>query len=467
MMIAVVGDVLLDVDLDGSATRLCPDGPVPVVDVAAVRARAGGAGLVARMLRNDGHQVCLVTALGRDEPGHRLLEQLSGITVVAGPSGSPTPVKTRLRAGGHPVARFDEGCQCRPLPEVTPDMLQALEGAGAVVVADYGRGLTSNRALRTALERLTRDIPVIWDPHPAGADPVPGVAVVTPNHSEASNIAAALSARESAAPFPEAGTDSMAGTGELAGKLLRHWRSRAVLVTQGGQGATLVRESSPAPVQLPAPRTAVADACGAGDKLAASLAVHLMAGGGLEDSCRRAVREASSFLATGGVAALPSAPPPLPFPVQETDALDWIRRVRQNGGTVVATGGCFDLLHAGHARTLAAARALGDCLVVCLNSDASARRIKGASRPIMGEQDRSELLLSLESVDAVVVFDEDTPERCLERLRPDIWVKGGDYDAEQLPESALVESWGGRCLSVPYHPARSTTLLAAALARVG
>jgi len=113
MTIAVVGDVLLDVDLDGSATRLCPDGPVPVVDVTAVRARAGGAGLVARMLRNDGHQVCLVTALGRDEPGHRLLEQLSGITVVAGPSGAPTPVKTRLRAGGHPVARFDEGCQCR------------------------------------------------------------------------------------------------------------------------------------------------------------------------------------------------------------------------------------------------------------------------------------------------------------------------------------------------------------------
>jgi rfaE bifunctional protein nucleotidyltransferase chain/domain len=144
-----------------------------------------------------------------------------------------------------------------------------------------------------------------------------------------------------------------------------------------------------------------------------------------------------------------------------------VRRVRQNGGTVVATGGCFDLLHAGHARTLAAARALGDCLIVCLNSDASARRIKGATRPIMGQQDRSELLLSLESVDAVVVFDEDTPELCLERLRPDIWVKGGDHDATQLPETALVESWGGRCVSVPYHPARSTTRLAAALERVG
>ncbi|HET9348663.1 MAG TPA: adenylyltransferase/cytidyltransferase family protein, partial [Arthrobacter sp.] len=123
--------------------------------------------------------------------------------------------------------------------------------------------------------------------------------------------------------------------------------------------------------------------------------------------------------------------------------------------------------HAGHARTLAAARSLGDCLIVCLNSDASARRIKGASRPIIGQQDRTELLLSLESVDAVLVFDEDTPEKVLDGLRPDIWVKGGDYDSAELPEAALVESWGGRCLVVPYHPVRSTTRLAAALARVG
>ena len=118
MRIVVVGDVLLDVDLDGSATRLCPDAPVPVVDVSTVRSRAGGAGLVARMLANDGHQVCLVTALGNDEPGRRLLAELAGITVIAGPSGSATPVKTRLRAGSHPAVRFDEGCQGCPVPEV-------------------------------------------------------------------------------------------------------------------------------------------------------------------------------------------------------------------------------------------------------------------------------------------------------------------------------------------------------------
>ena len=462
MKIVVLGDVLLDVDLDGTSTRLCPDAPVPVVDVASVRERAGGAGLVARMLANDGHQVCLVTALASDDPGRRLLDELNGITVVAGPSEAPTPVKTRLRAGGHPVARIDEGCHGRPVPAATPTMLHALEGAGAVVVADYGRGLTSNPALRELIGRLAPSIPIVWDPHPAGAQPVRGISVVTPNQSEARAAVAALT--PGPLQGPPAGTS---GPAEMAGTLLRHWHSQAVLVTEGGHGATLVRGSSPAPVQLPAPRLPVADACGAGDRLAASLAVHLMRGGGMEESCRLAVREAAAFLATGGVAALPSAPPPLQFPGKGTEALALVRRVRENGGTVVATGGCFDLLHAGHARTLTAARSLGDCLIVCLNSDASVRQIKGTGRPIIGEQDRMELLLSLECVDAILVFDEKTPAKALERLRPDIWVKGGDYDVTQLPETALVESWGGRCLTVPYHPAHSTTRLAAALARVG
>jgi D-beta-D-heptose 7-phosphate kinase/D-beta-D-heptose 1-phosphate adenosyltransferase len=458
MKIAVVGDVLLDVDLDGSATRLCPDAPVPVVDVSTVRRRAGGAGLVARMLANDGHHVTLVTVLGADGPAGQLKDELSGITVVAGPSGAPTPVKTRVRAGRQPVVRFDEGCGRPPVPEASEAMLRALETADAVIVADYGRGLTANPVLRAGLGRLAGRIPVVWDPHPAGADPVPGVDVVTPNLSEALSAAAA---------GPGGSPGETAEAGEAARILLRRWRSKAVLVTQGEHGATLLRESGPAPVPIPAPRTEVADSCGAGDRLAASLAVHLLAGDGVEESCVLAVREAASFLAAGGVAALASAPAPVRFPADGADALALARRVRAAGGTVVATGGCFDLLHAGHARSLAAARSLGDCLIVCLNSDASARRVKGAARPIINEQDRSELLLALECVDAVLVFSEDTPEACLELLRPDIWVKGGDYDVRELPETALVESWGGRCLTVPYHPARSTSHLADALARVG
>jgi D-sedoheptulose 7-phosphate isomerase len=141
------------------------------------------------------------------------------------------------------------------------------------------------------------------------------------------------------------------------------------------------------------------------------------------------------------------------------DAERVIAQVRASGGSVVATGGCFDLLHAGHVRTLQEARALGDCLVVCLNSDASVRSLKGSDRPLVAEDDRAAVLESLACVDAVVVFDERTPEAVLERLRPDIWAKGGDYEASELPEAKVLERWGGRVVILPYVEGRSTTRL--------
>jgi rfaE bifunctional protein nucleotidyltransferase chain/domain len=144
--------------------------------------------------------------------------------------------------------------------------------------------------------------------------------------------------------------------------------------------------------------------------------------------------------------------------------------VRARGGSVVASGGCFDLLHAGHVATLEAARRLGDCLVVCLNSDASVRALKGPDRPVVSEADRARLLAALECVDAVVVFDEVTPHAVLSWLRPDVWVKGGDYsggaeDAPDLPEAELVARWGGQTVVVPYLDGRSTTRMIAAARR--
>ncbi|MDR6504954.1 PfkB family carbohydrate kinase [Arthrobacter oryzae] len=461
MRIVVVGDVLLDVDVDGEATRLCPDAPVPVVDVSKVQRRAGGAGLVARMLAGDGHNVTLVTVLADDEAALHLERALEGITVVAGSSGAPTPVKTRVRAEGHPVVRFDESCARPPVPPVTPAMLHALERAAVIVVADYGRGLTANQELRTVLAGLAERIPIIWDPHRAGAEPVPGVAVVTPNLAEARSLAGA-----GLRPAGSGAGSDADDVGAVAEALRLRWRSKAVMVTMGGQGALLVYDGGQPALPVPAPKTTVTDPCGAGDRLAASLAVHLLEGHTLDVAAVLAVREAASFLRHGGVAALAGEPKPVRVHGRNTDALALARNVHEAGGIVVATGGCFDLLHAGHTRALAAARSLGDCLIVCLNSDASVRRVKGPDRPILNQEDRAELLLALEFVDAVLVFDEDTPEACLATLRPDLWVKGGDYDVTELPETALVESWGGRCTTVPYHPSRSTTGLADALSRV-
>ncbi|HEU5242514.1 MAG TPA: adenylyltransferase/cytidyltransferase family protein, partial [Ornithinibacter sp.] len=141
----------------------------------------------------------------------------------------------------------------------------------------------------------------------------------------------------------------------------------------------------------------------------------------------------------------------------EGSADDAVVAIRRRGGVVVATGGCFDLLHAGHVSMLEAARALGDGLVVLLNSDESVRRLKGPGRPVHSQQDRARVLLGLSCVDAVVTFDEDDPRQALGSLRPDVWAKGGDYEDADLPEAPLVRSWGGRVVLLPYLSGRSTT----------
>ncbi|MEV8337910.1 D-glycero-beta-D-manno-heptose 1-phosphate adenylyltransferase [Leucobacter sp. NPDC077196] len=450
MKIVVVGDTLLDEDIDGVAERFQPDAPVPVVDVHTRRSRAGGAGLVARMLQHDGHDVHLVTALSADEPAERLRQHLDGVHLVAGLLPAPTPVKTRLRAAGQPVARIDDGCGDPVLPHVTREMLTTIAEADAIIVSDYGRALTAHPEIRVALHRRGTQVPLVWDPHPRGADPVPSARLVTPNLAEAAKAA---------------GTGADAAAAAAAGARLRErWGCSALVITLGSEGALLL-DADHAPALIPARPVDAADACGAGDRFAASVLLALAADAELPNAVRSAVDAAGDFLAAGGVAALGAAG--LPRASASADAFTVAERVRSSGGTVVATGGCFDLLHAGHVRTLTAARALGDCLIVCLNSDDSVRRLKGPERPLISEPDRVELLTALGCVDAVVVFAEDGPQAVLDQLRPDIWVKGGDYSAQSLPETDLVESWGGSVLTLPYHLGRSTTALADAIARVG
>ncbi|WP_144711928.1 PfkB family carbohydrate kinase [Curtobacterium pusillum] len=471
LRIAVVGDTLLDVDVSGTSERLSPDAPVPVVDVRTDDRRAGGAGLVATMLTRDGHDVTLVTVLSDDDRATEIRDLLPGVRVVAGPSGVATPVKTRVRVAEHALVRIDEGCATPPVPEATDAMLAAFEDVDAVVVADYGRGVAAAPALREVLARVAETVPVVWDPHPKGAAPVPGIAVATPNSAEARR-------------FTEITGEGVPFAAEAAAALVEAWGVEAVAVTLGDRGALVAstrgRTGSAGGVPdgasvaldsrfVPAPSVTAGDPCGAGDRLAAGVAVALASGVELADAVAAGVTAASEYLAAGGVTALfaDDGPAPVQVPGADRDALRVVHEVRSAGGTVVATGGCFDLLHAGHARTLSAARALGDCLVVCLNSDDSVRALKGPDRPIMSQDDRVELLLALDCVDAVVVFDEHTPDEALRRFRPDVWAKGGDYTASELPESATLAEWGGRVVTVPFHPGRSTTRLAAALAAVG
>ena len=457
-LVVVVGDALLDIDVEGSSTRLCPDAPAPVVDVAREILRPGGAALAACLAAADGHEVVLVTPLAGDPDADRLVALLEpAVRVVGIPTDGTTPVKRRVRAGGQTLLRLDTGAAGQ-LDERLPDLaVRLLERAAVVLVSDYGRGVSAHAGLRSLLGGRGRP-PVVWDPHPLGAAPVPGVRVVTPNAAEARSMAAALPEPPSLTGPP----DALGGSGVCAEALVAGWAASSVVVTMGARGALLSDGLGP-PVVVPAQAVGHGDTCGAGDRFAARVATVLAVGGSIEQAVTGATAAATAFVAAGGAAGFSlqsrdSGPP-------QDRAAAVVAQVRAAGGTVVATGGCFDLLHAGHVASLTAARGLGDCLVVCLNSDASVRRLKGSRRPVVPEADRVRMLKALSCVDAVVVFDEDSPAQVLDRLRPDLWAKGGDYAQSDLPEAAVLRQWGGQAVVLPYLDGRSTSALVSSITR--
>ncbi|MFC8143949.1 D-glycero-beta-D-manno-heptose 1-phosphate adenylyltransferase [Streptomyces paradoxus] len=446
--LAVVGDVLLDEDIEGVSTRLSPDAPAPVVDVTGDRRHPGGAGLAAALAARGGRDVVLVTALGDDDASEAVRRDLRGrVRLLEIPLNGTLPVKTRVLAGGRPVVRIDRG---GGTPGEPGDAVrEALADAHAVLVADYGRHTAG--ALRPLLEDAARRTPLVWDPHPEGDPPVPGARLVTPNAAEAQAL------------HPGSGGTTLGAYAERGARLAERWRAAGVAVTLGERGVLLARPGSGTPMLVPVPYRAAGDPCGAGDCFAATTAAALADGLLPEEALQRAVAEAAAFVAAGG-AGNPdlwrTEPAPGPGDGPATDAFGLAESVRARGGTVVATGGCFDLVHAGHVGLLESARRIGDCLIVCLNSDASVARRKGPGRPLNPAADRARVLAALGSVDAVVVFGEDTPEAVLARLRPDVWVKGGDYSVQDLPEAEVLRTWGGQAVVLPYLDGRSTTLLA-------
>jgi rfaE bifunctional protein nucleotidyltransferase chain/domain len=440
----VIGDALLDVDVETTATRLVPDTPAPVLAEHSRRARPGGAGLAALLTAQlSGRQVLLVTGVPDDEAGARLADLLpSAVTLVPMRCSGRTPVKTRLRAGGQTVARLDAGSSVLDYDGMPKEACAAVRDAAAVLVADYGGGITAHAPVRDVLTEQAGTSPLVWDPHPRGAAPVPGARLVTPNAREAATL--------SGVPG-----DRLGDRRRQAETLRERWQAAAVAITLGGSGALLTYGDGVAEL-FPTAAQAGRDANGAGDCFAAAALMTLSETGLASEAVAAATETASRYVAADGNLAAVAEDGTA---ASSTATADVVAAVRRRGGTVVATGGCFDLLHAGHVATLTAARSLGDCLVVCVNSDDSVRRLKGPDRPLQSAADRVRVLSALAAVDAVLVFDEETPAAVLSTLRPDVWVKGGDYSAAALPEAELVRSWGGEVVTVPYLTGRSTSRL--------
>lgn len=300
--VAVIGDVLLDRDVIGTADRLAPDAPVPVLTQISQVERPGGAGLAAVFVALAGLDVVLVGAIGENPAGERVRRLLceAGVELLEVEYDGPTPEKIRLRAGDQPLLRLDRGVTQGRLGDPSDAATRAVRKASAVLVSDYGRGVTALPSLRRALAEVAGTVPVVWDPHPKGSTPVPAASLVCPNRTEAAAFAAAHGADLGGGPVPD-----LAAAAAEAKLLCGVWRATAVAVTLGPHGA-VVAEVDGAPVGIPTRAAVGGDTCGAGDRFSAAATLALGQGRPVRDAVAEAVATASSYVAAGGPASLAS-----------------------------------------------------------------------------------------------------------------------------------------------------------------
>lgn len=464
-VVAVVGDAILDRWWMGGSRRLSREAPAPIVELTTQIDAPGGAANTAMNLRAIGAEVRLITVIGTDAAGDRMLELLDSAGVdVTGVLRSPpvrTVTKTRIVADEQVLVRADEN----PLQLATAvhagltsdlgaALARALAGATALVVSDYGSGLL-HEAVASALERMPRPGHVIVDAHDPGSWRWLAADVVVPNAQEAGALLGE--------PLGS-GPERVRAAEASAPRLLDRSGAHAVIVTIDRDGVLLLRRDAD-PLATHAHPVSEKYASGAGDTFTAALTAALAAGASLEDSTRLAQlaadvaieRLGTSVCTSDELAARTVSAPPAVLSAEALAAM--IRHDREHDRTIVFTNGCFDVLHFGHTSYLRQARDLGDRLVVAMNSDASVRRLKGPDRPVNGEADRAAVVAALECVDYVTIFDDDTPIPLLRELRPDVYVKGGDYSPEMLAETEVVRAYGGEVRMVDYVPAHSTTEL--------
>jgi D-beta-D-heptose 7-phosphate kinase / D-beta-D-heptose 1-phosphate adenosyltransferase len=468
--VVVVGDVMLDEWRFTEPRRLSREAPAPVVTLRRREDAPGGAGNTAVNLAALGARPVLVGPLGDDEAGDRVRACLAaaGVTdrTVAAP-GSRTPTKRRVVAADQILlCEEDERAGGPPPAAVLDGMIAALEeavaGAGNPVLAvcDYGLGALDERVRRWLVAHRDAFALVALDAHDLGRWAGLAPTVVTPSYAEASPLLDPL-------PRPAAGDGDRAAVVTAYGaRLLRRTGARIAAVTLDVAGAVvLTADDAYRTDARPAPPS---HCVGAGDAYLAATVLALAAGADVPGAAELAQLAAGTTVAGPGTCvctrsalldAVGRGPDEDTTVVDAATLEEIVRRHRDRGARIVFTNGCFDVLHRGHVGYLTQARELGDVLVVAVNSDASVRRLKGPQRPVNLVEDRVAVLAALSSVDHVVVFEEDSPAALIEAVRPDVYVKGGDYPPEMVPEAPLVRRLHGEVRTLGYVPDRSTSAI--------
>lgn len=461
--VLVLGDVILDRYVIGTAARLSPEAPIPVLRPIRSHVTLGGAANVALNIAALGGRCMLVGVIGDDAAGREvthLLSQAPGIDArLVVLAGRPTTAKTRFMVGSHQLLRLDEETDQAIDTPTAASLLDlvaaALDLAEVVVLSDYAKGVLCDAVLADVIGLARgRGRLVIADPKRADFSAYRGVSLLTPNESEVGRATWIDAADDDGAE--RAGLASLAAT-----------EAEAVLVTRSFKGLTLVRRDRPV-LHLPTRARAVADVSGAGDTLVAALAIALAVGAELPEAAALANLTAGLSVAKPGTATVSRAEVTEALHLREIVATDdkivfgeqacaRVAAWQRSGLKVGFTNGCFDLIHPGHVRLLSEARAACDRLIVGLNTDASVRRLKGPTRPVQVEAARAVVMASLAPVDMVVLFAEDTPLELIVALRPDVLVKGADYTIEQVVGAELVQGWGGAVVLVDLEQGHSTT----------
>jgi D-beta-D-heptose 7-phosphate kinase/D-beta-D-heptose 1-phosphate adenosyltransferase len=456
--VLVVGDVMLDRYWQGEATRISPEAPVPIVRVRHSEARPGGAANVALNAAALGAKVMLLGVTGADEEADLLAQQLKAASVgcvFERVAGLKTITKLRVLSHHQQLIRldFDEAVQGAGSSSLPVRFTEQLAHTDVVILSDYGKG-TLSAAPAMIKEARARGKAVLVDPKGRDFTKYRGASLMTPNLSEFEALAGHCQ-----------NDHDLENRGE---QLRRELELDALLVTRGEQGMTLLQGGHEA-LHLPAHAREVYDVTGAGDTVIAMLAAALAAGADLAQATRLANLAAGIVVGKLGAAtvsvvelqgALHEAQPVTQGVLSEPQLLDAVAQARARGAKIIMTNGCFDILHAGHVSCLEQAKQLGDYLIVAVNDDASVARLKndGApARPINPLDKRMQVLAALKCVDWVVPFSEDTPERLICRVLPDILVKGGDYRPEQIAGHQCVTAHGGEVRILPYIAGQSTT----------
>lgn len=473
--VLVVGDLMLDQYYWGSVYRISPEAPVPVVRIEADKKtyRLGGSGNVAANLAGLGCATTIVGLVGEDEAAAKIQTLFTKFGIedrcIADPK-RPTTTKTRIMAGKQQVVRVDEEDGCKIEDDSARRVLEAVIGqlamADTVILSDYGKGLLMDaEIIQTIIRTCNKEkIPVFIDPKGNDWQRYTGASCITPNTAEL----------ELATGVPvTADGQWMKAARDLHNRLSLQW----LLVTRGSEGMALFGDDAD-PVNIAARAREVFDVSGAGDTVIATLAACVAAGMDFSEAAKVANTAAGIVVGKVGTWAVGSLeleqtmayetmtrPGSTLWKVADvTAAVERLARWRRSEQRIVFTNGCFDLLHPGHVSLLHQARQLGDRLIVGLNTDGSIKRLKGPARPILPGPDRAAILSALEDVDMVVFFDEDTPLDLIERLKPDILVKGSDYRVDQVVGREVVESYGGQVRLVDLLEGYSTTAIAKKLA---